>query len=120
MDRMSKTSQLLDLSQIEEITATDPSLKKELISIFQCQIPEFIRNMKSFFQNGNLESLAREAHTAKSSVLIFGMQSTGNLLKDIQLLAEQNKTNELQQPLKQVEADLIVASHQLDEITQNL
>jgi hypothetical protein len=50
------------------------------------QIPEFINNMKKYLDDNNMEYLAREAHTAKSSVLIFGMENTGLLLKDIQFL----------------------------------
>lgn len=88
---MDKDNQLLDLTQIDQIASGDVSFKKELIEIFMVQIPEFIENMNVFYEKNDLESLAREAHTAKSSALIFGMKETGDLLKQIQLLAEKNE-----------------------------
>ena len=117
---MDKNNQLLNLSQINEITSEDPGFKKELIGIFLSQIPEFLKNMKLFFSEQNLEGLARESHTAKSSVLIFGMENTGMLLKQIQNLAEKENANEIPSLLKQVETDLIEAFSQLDETIKNL
>lgn len=95
---MDKDNQLLDFTQIDQIASGDVAFKKELIEIFMIQIPEFVENMNVFYEKKDLESLAREAHTAKSSALIFGMKETGDLLKQIQLLAEQ-KEIELIPPL---------------------
>ena len=62
--------------------------------------------MNKYLDDNNMENLAREAHTAKSSVLIFGMEDTGLLLKDIQFLAESSNTTEIPSLIKKVENDL--------------
>jgi len=117
---MNKTNLLLDLSQVDQITDGDPNFKKELIAIFLEQIPEFISNMDDFLENNNLERLAREAHTAKSSVMIFGMQDTGMLLKEIELTAEEKKIGQIPSLLKQVETNLNEAQIQLNDLMQHL
>jgi len=96
----------MDLQEINRITCGDKNFKKELIEIFLKQIDEFIIKMNDYLENNNMEYLAREAHTAKSSVLIFGMEDTGMLLKDIQFLAESSNTTEIPSLIKKVENDL--------------
>ena len=103
---MQKQNQLLDLSQIEEISSGDPSFKNEMIGIFTNQIPVFLENIKNFWANKDLENLGREVHTAKSSVLIFGMESTGKNLKEIQLLSENQEVEKLPVLVESVINDL--------------
>jgi len=113
---MNSNLQLIDFKHLNSIIGDDENFKKELIRIFLEQIPTFINNMNQFFIKNKLEKLAREAHTAKSSVLIFGMTNTGRLLKEIQLLAESKKTNEIEPALKQVEMDLNQARTDLHNV----
>ena len=103
---MNNKLQSVDFTHLNTITGEDVNFRNELIGIFLEQIPDFIGNMKKFLAGNELQNLAREAHTAKSSVLIFGMTNTGHLLKDIQLWAENKKTMEIEPALKQVEMDL--------------
>ena len=103
---MSDNLQSFDIEHLNDISNGDEDFKKELIGIFLEQIPEFVNNMNEFFDEKKFDKLAREAHTAKSSVLIFGMADTGLLLKDIQHLAENNEGPEIQPKLKQVEMEL--------------
>jgi HPt (histidine-containing phosphotransfer) domain-containing protein len=95
-----------DLAELDKFSYGDEEFKKELIGIFMLQIPEFIDNLNSYFEKQEWESFAREAHTAKSSVLIFGMHNTGKMLKELQKLAEARETADLPQLLNQVIADL--------------
>ncbi len=85
----------LDLSYLDEVAGDDIDFKKEMVKIFLQQVPIFIENMKKFLDENDLVNLAKEAHTAKSSVLIFGMEETGADLKKIQILAEENQTQEI-------------------------
>jgi hypothetical protein len=62
--------------------------------------------MKKFQDENDLESLAKEAHTAKSSVLIFGMEETGANLKKIQLLAEENQAGQIPELLQKAINDM--------------
>jgi len=117
---MNKTNHLIDFSQIDEITCGDPKFRKELIDVFMEQIVEFTENMNKFWLAEDMELLARESHTAKSSVMIFGMENTGHLLKKIQLLAEENNIDEIPNLLQMVESDLSEAFIQLKELSKNL
>ncbi len=103
----------IDFQHLENVTKGDDDFKKELIEIFSQQIPVFINNLTKFFEGKNMEKLAREAHTAKSSVLIFGMTKTGELLKKIQNFAENNNHTELEPALKQVISNLNNAKTEL-------
>jgi len=103
---MSSNGKFINFNHLESIVSGDENFKKELITIFLTQIPAFINNMKKYLAQNNLENLAREAHTAKSSALIFGMENTGRLLKEIQLLAENNKPTEIQPALEVVAMEL--------------
>lgn len=92
---MTKQLKYIDTTQIDAISGGDVEFKNELVDIFLEQIPDFVSVMQSSLKEKNWELLAREAHTAKSSVLTFGMQETGVCLKEIQLFAESNQLDKL-------------------------
>jgi HPt (histidine-containing phosphotransfer) domain-containing protein len=112
---MNDNLKIIDLNHLDTITGGDENFKKELADIFLLQIPVFIENMKTYYDGNKMEELAREAHTAKSSVLIFGMENAGRLLKEIQHLAENKKIKEIEPALKEVEIDLQQAKTELGE-----
>lgn len=117
---MNSNLKTIDFNHLNSITNGDESFKKELIGIFLNQIPVFIHNMKDYLDNNKMEKLAREAHTAKSSALIFGMENTGKLLKEIQHLAETNQADNIQNILLQVESELNQANSELHEILKEV
>ncbi|SHE43723.1 Hpt domain-containing protein [Mariniphaga anaerophila] len=110
----------ISLDYLNEISGGDNNFKKELIEIFVKQIPEFMKNLHQFLIEKEIENLAKEAHTAKSSVLIFMMEETGKNLKKIQLLAENNQTEEIHSLLQNVETELNGASKELNEFLTEL
>jgi len=97
---------LYDLAVLDKFSCGDEEFKKELIGIFIGQIPEFIDNLTLYLEKQDWKSIALEAHTAKSSVLIFGMHNTGKMLKELQELAETRETADLPQLLNRVFSDL--------------
>jgi HPt (histidine-containing phosphotransfer) domain-containing protein len=113
---MENNFQQIRTEQLESISSGDKSFEKELIEIFLEQIPSFILNIKSFFEKNDLINLAKEAHTAKSSALIFGLTNTGNSLKEIQLQAEEKKVEKLAALIESVEIELKDAEKQLQKI----
>lgn len=117
---MSNNYQQISLEQLESVSFGDKEFKKELIDIFLEQIPEFISNMKKFYAEGEIMLLAKEAHTAKSSALIFGMSDTGNNLKEIQIQGEANKVEQLQSLIESIESDLNLAEKELQDILGTL
>jgi HPt (histidine-containing phosphotransfer) domain-containing protein len=103
---MQEQNHLVNLSQIDQISSGDPTFRNEMIGIFTGQIPVFLENIDKFWNENDLENLAKEVHTAKSSVLIFGMEETGHNLKEIQLFAENDEVDKIEELLMKVVKDL--------------
>jgi HPt (histidine-containing phosphotransfer) domain-containing protein len=76
--------------------------------------------MKAFFEEKKWEALAREAHTAKSSALTFGMDEAGVLLKKIQSYTEQKDFDVLPQLIDDVVNQLEAAVPELLELKASL
>ncbi len=112
---MYKDLQTIDFSSLNTIANNDKDFVKELIGIFLDQIPDFIKNLNQLFTENNLEKLGREAHTAKSSVMIFGMTNTGMLLNKIEIWAENKNIDEIGPALRIVEKDLNLAKIELTD-----
>lgn len=112
---MDNNSQTIDFTSLYSVANNDEEFVKELIEIFLAQIPDFIKNMNQLFLDNNLEKLGREAHTAKSSVMVFGMINTGKLLNQIEIWAENKNLDEIEPALKIVERDLELAKNELNE-----
>jgi len=117
---MNKNFKIIDYNHLNNIAGGDESFKKELILIFLKQIPDFINNMKEYLDQNNFQNLAREAHTAKSSALIFGMENTGRLLKEIEQLAENSQSDNILHILLKVETELNQANSELQEILKGV
>ena len=110
----------VNLCYLEDISGGDAYFQEELIGIFLKQIPDFLTNMYRYLTENDNENLAKEAHTAKSSVLIFMMEETGNQLKNIQLLAEKSQVEQIPQLIQEVETALEKASMELSVYLKNL
>lgn len=113
---MNRNFQHINTTRIEELAAGDIEFYTEIIDIFLNQIPDFIHKMTSALEEKNWLVLAREAHTAKSSVLTFGMERTGANLKKIQLLAEGNETDAIPALVKNAINDMEAAIPELHEL----
>jgi len=79
-----------DLSYLKEITGGESSIVIEMVEMFLEQVDEFKENMTKYLNDKNYVDLGKEAHKAKSSVLIVGMEELGKNLKKLQLLTEAN------------------------------
>ncbi len=117
---MDQESKLIHTKQIDAISGGDVSFKVELINIFLEQIPEFISNMNNSFETKDWILLAREAHTAKSSALTFGIDETGILLKDIQINCENNEFDVLPELLSKAINHLDSAVYELEALKKSL
>ncbi len=112
---MGNTFQHIDTSQIETLAGGDQEFIKEMAEIFLEQINEFVTNMSSFLQEKNWEKLAREAHTAKSSAMTFGMEDTGTLLKKIQLECQDGNLKDVPKMVEDAIAQLKAAIPELNQ-----
>ncbi|HZH72702.1 MAG TPA: hypothetical protein VFD91_09445 [Mariniphaga sp.] len=119
---MNNRYKTINLTYLEDISGGDICFQKELIEIFMNQIPVFLSNMKDYFRKRNYIKLAKEAHTAKSSVLIFMMEQVGKDLKRIQLLAENKEPDKIPNLINKVETTLTIAVSELEHClkTENL
>lgn len=120
INMVSKNFKYVNMAYLEEISGGDDGFKKDIIQIFLKQIPEFVSNMQQFLSENENELLAKEAHTAKSSVLIFMMEESGSKLKKIQLLAEEDNTEPIPELLSQVETALNGAQKELSAYVETL
>jgi HPt (histidine-containing phosphotransfer) domain-containing protein len=77
-----------------------------VVEIFLKQIPIFLSNLHRYLETKDNKQLAKEAHTAKSSVLVFMMEDTSKRLKQIQLLAEKNTLEEIPPLLEEISSEL--------------
>ena len=75
----------IDLNYLESISGGDPEIIQEMKDIFIAQVPEFIENLKKFLSEGKYIELGKEAHKAKSSVMVMGMEELARELKTLQL-----------------------------------
>lgn len=74
-----------DLEYLRTITEGDTESVRELIVLFIEQVPEFIENLNKFLVEKRYAELGNEAHKAKSSVMIMGMEELGHDMKTLQL-----------------------------------
>ena len=74
-----------DLKYLHTITEGDTASMRELILLFIEQVPEFIANLNKYLTEEQFIELGKEAHKAKSSVMIMGMDTLGHDLKTLQL-----------------------------------
>lgn len=75
----------INLNYLETMAGGDPDVIQELKEIFVAQVPEFIENLNKYLKEGRYIELGKEAHKAKSSVMIMGMEALGKDLKTLQL-----------------------------------
>ncbi len=110
----------INLAYLSELSGNDLKFIREMVSIFLKQIPEFLFNIKNYLNNKNAQLVAKEAHTAKSSVMVFMMTKTATDLKQIQWFAETNALEQIPSLLAEVESELTLAipelNHFLDDV----
>ncbi len=111
----------IDLSYLENMSAGDNNLIKEMIDIFKEQVPEFISEMEMAIKNNDSKAMASVAHKAKSSAAIIGITELADFLKTLEKLASNNeRTNEYPEFLKYFENISNESIKQLDKIYKEL
>ncbi len=105
-----------DLKYLKNITEGDTESMREIILLFIEQVPEFIENLKRNLADGKYDELGNEAHKAKSSVMIMGMEKLGHDLKALQI-ATINKTGQETYPqqVQKFEEECLAAVEELKQ-----
>jgi len=110
-----------DLTYLKEITGGEGEIVREMVEMFLDQIEEFKANFNKHLSDKNWVDLGKEAHKAKSSVLIVGMEELGKNLKKLQLLTEEEKEVEtypsyVQMFMEQCEAAIVELNEELSKL----
>jgi HPt (histidine-containing phosphotransfer) domain-containing protein len=82
---------ITNLDYLNEISAGDRRLVLEMITIFNAEVPCYLKSMNQLLEAGNWEALGKLAHKAKASASIMGMNETANDLKYLEELANKKK-----------------------------
>jgi HPt (histidine-containing phosphotransfer) domain-containing protein len=62
-----------------------------MIDLFREQIDEYRVQMPQLLRNKEYSSLSKMAHKAKSSVAVMGMNQVSELLKELEILASEER-----------------------------
>jgi HPt (histidine-containing phosphotransfer) domain-containing protein len=81
----------VDLRYLNEISGGNRELLLEMIEIFNSEVPGYLKLLNEFYDKGNWEALGKLAHKARASASIMGMKQLATELRDIELLAKENK-----------------------------
>lgn len=105
-----------NLNYLRTITEGDKATMRELIILFIEQVPEFVVNLKKHLAEGRYAELGNEAHKAKSSVMIMGMEDLGHDLKSLQLATiSGTKTETYAQHVNRFEKECLAAIEELNQ-----
>jgi len=80
-----------DLTYLKNITNDDPQLIREMIEIFAKQVEEYTKEIKEIYKGARWNDLSRLAHKVKSSLAIMGMNDLSNRMKELELLAGEER-----------------------------
>jgi HPt (histidine-containing phosphotransfer) domain-containing protein len=83
--------QHVDLQYLNEISGGSRELLIEMIEIFNSEVPGYLKLMNDFYEKGNWEALGKLAHKAKASASIMGMKQLTTELREIELLAQDER-----------------------------
>ena len=82
---------ITDLNYLKTMSGGDPKFIREMIDLFREQIQEYKNIMPELLEKKDYESLSKIAHKAKSSVAVMGMYDVADLLKELEILANEQK-----------------------------
>ncbi|MCK9639162.1 MAG: Hpt domain-containing protein [Prolixibacteraceae bacterium] len=74
-----------DLNYLKTITDGNKAIVREMIELFILQVPDFVKNLNELYQSGQYLALGKEAHKAKSSLQIIGMNDLVKEMREFQL-----------------------------------
>jgi HPt (histidine-containing phosphotransfer) domain-containing protein len=110
-----------DLTYLKSVAEGNNEIVREMIGLFNAQVPEFIANLNTFLKEKRYLELGKEAHKAKSSVLVMGMEELAVDMKTLQLATidgiEEDKYPEY---VQKFETQCLAAVAELNEELKNL
>jgi HPt (histidine-containing phosphotransfer) domain-containing protein len=106
---------------LDSVAEGNPEIIREIVLIFKDQTLEIYKEMKRLLSEKNYVSLGLQAHKAKSSVAIMGMNDLALMLKTLEHLGKEGKENELfEQYINRFKAETDKAIIELEDLVRNL
>jgi PAS domain S-box-containing protein len=90
-DRGERAAEKVNLDALEEMTAGDPAMMKEMVELFLNQTPLLTDKINSEFQAGNMQEVKVAVHTLKPTLSYVGMHQTMELAAVIEMQAGEDK-----------------------------
>jgi len=88
-----------DLNYLKSMSGGDAKFISEMIDLFREQVDEYSEQMPELLRNEDYINLSKLAHKAKSSVAVMGMKQVAELLKELEILANEGKEIERYQAM---------------------
>ena len=85
---------ITDLNYLKTMSGGDANFIAEMISLFREQMEEYSALMPRLLLEKDYDGLSKPAHKAKSSVAVMGMSGVADLLKELEVLAHEEKEKE--------------------------
>ncbi len=85
---------ITDLNYLKTMSGGDANFIAEMISLFREQMEEYSALMPRLLLEKDYDGLSKLAHKAKSSVAVMGMSGVADLLKELEVLAHEEKEKE--------------------------
>ena len=82
---------ITDLDYLKTMSGGDDKFIQEMIDLFREQVGEYSRMMPDLLAKKAYLDLSKLAHKAKSSVAVMGMKEVASLLKELEILASEEK-----------------------------
>jgi HPt (histidine-containing phosphotransfer) domain-containing protein len=107
---------MIDLSYLKTTTENDPTVIRELLLLFINQLPDLKKNILDAYENKNWKALKEAAHKAKSSFQIIGAYQQADELKQIEIMAvEDRKKSEYENLINNFKKTCSAVLIELDE-----
>ncbi|MEN8157495.1 MAG: Hpt domain-containing protein [Bacteroidota bacterium] len=82
---------ITDLNYLKTMSGDDAGFISEMINLFREQVDEYSTLMPQLLHNRDYDAISKLAHKAKSSVAVMGMSQVADLLKELEILANEKK-----------------------------
>ena len=106
---------------LDSVSEGNPEIIREIVSIFKDQIIEIYNEMMRLLSDKNYVLLGLQAHKAKSSVAIMGMNDLASVLRTFEHLAKEGKEEGLYESyIKRFKTETDEAIIELDDLVRSL
>lgn len=83
-----------NLSALQSITEDDAEFEAVLITTFVAEAPGIVEHMESAYNEGDIETAGRQAHSLKPNAQMFGIESIHEDLLFIETCGKENRNDD--------------------------